>query len=1010
MLNHQNDQRFVLNKLPWLVALGAFILYALTLNHWVTLRSVAVAAKVTGWDWNLPVEWPLFYTVTFPLRVLPSSLQLIGLNAFAAICSALTLGILVRSVGLLPHDRTHEQRLREQSDHSLLSIPTRWLPPLLAALVCGLELTFWEHSIALTHESFDLLLLAIVIWTLLEYRITQNKKWIFIFAFVYGIGVPDNLALIGFAPAFAIALIWMFGKNIFQPKLLLPMIGLALVGLLFYFLLPTVWVIKHGESFKFFDVLRANLGAQKALLLDTPSLRSRVLILSLTSVLPLLVMGIRWPQSFGETSVTGAQLTNIIFRVVHFLFFAACLFVALDRKFSPRALGMGMPLLSLYYLGALCIGYYAGYLLLVATHGNLKNWQRESGFISWTNNLLAGLVYTTAVAFPSYLLYQNWPVIRSDDGSSLKQFTAATVSKISNEPSILLSEDPTPLLLLHAWFSEVQQPSAHALVNVRALQNPSYHDELTKHYPKLWPKLETTAAEMSQASVTRILTSLSATHPIFYLHPSFGLFFETMRPEPHGQIYRMISYKKDDLLLPVVSGSMLEENTIFWKTNAPFLNSLTTLGREQSAASTFLGKFYSLTLNNWGTTLHRAGHLEPAKEAFSLSLELNPRNLAANANLDFNQTLRTGVPRSAQKSTKLEDEFNKSTWIEILTSSGTFDDSTFGLRQAQLFLEQGLHRQAASLFDRAVQTQPTNVVARLSLANAYVYARRPEEALKLIRQVQKLPTQALSPTNQVDLISIEAGAYFNSGEAAKAETVLKAGMTKFPQDRILFESLTELYRTTGETKKALDLLERDLASHPQNILVMLQKVDILITLSQFPQALVELDRIQKIIPDHIQALLYRAFISLQTKDYKQAQTNAERVLAADADNPQALIYLGILGQETKNYTFGAQALTKVLKKTPNNFVAMRNRAILYLEAGKLNEAKQDYNVLLRNFPDLYSVYYGLGEIAWQQKDTVEAIQNYTLYLKYVPKDNQPDLVQEKKIISQRLAELKAVSR
>ncbi len=67
-------------------------------------------------------------------------------------------------------------------------------------------------------------------------------------------------------------------------------------------------------------------------------------------------------------------------------------------------------------------------------------------------------------------------------------------------------------------------------------------------------------------------------------------------------------------------------------------------------------------------------------------------------------------------------------------------------------------------------------------------------------------------------------------------------------------------------------------------------------------------------------------------------------------------------------------------------------------------------MILSNFPDLYSVYYGLGEIAWQQKDTVEAIQNYTLYLKYVPKDNQPDLVQEKKIISQRLAELKAVSR
>ncbi len=1010
MLNQQKNHWFILNKLPWVVGLAAFVLYALTLNHWVTLRSVAVAAKVTGWDWNLPVEWPLFYTLTFPLRLLPSSLQLIGLNAFAAICSALTLGILVRSVSLLPHDRTHEQRLREQSDHSLLSIPTRWVPPLLAALVCGLELTFWEHSIALTHESFDLLLLATVIWTLLEFRVSHNKKWIFIFSFVYGIGVPDNLALIGFAPAFAVALIWMFGKNIFKANLILPMVGLALAGLLFYFLLPTVWVIQHGESFKFWDVLRANLGAQKALLLDTPSLRSRVLILCLTSVLPILVMGIRWPQSFGETSVTGAQLTNIIFRVVHFLFFAACLFVALDHKFSPRALGMGIPLLSLYYLGALCIGYYSGYLLLVATHGNLKNWQRESGLISWINNLLAGLVYTTAIAFPCYLLYHNLPVIRSDDGSSLKQFTASTISKIPNEPSILLSEDPTPLLLLHAWFSGNVQNSPHALVNLRALQNPSYQIELAKHYPKLWPKQDALGTEIALADVTKTLTSLALAHPVYYLHPSFGLFFESMRPEPHGQIYRMVSYKKDDLLPPLVAGAILEENTAFWKTNEPFLNTFTKTGGEQSGASAFLARYYSLTLNNWGATLQRAGLLEPAKNAFSLSLELNPRNISANANLDFNQSLRTGVPRSAQKSTTLEDEFNKLTWIDILGSSGTFDDPTFGSRQAQLFLEQGFNRQSSYLFDRAVQTQPTNILARLSLANAYIFARRPEEALKLIQQVQKLPPQALSATNQIDIISMEAGAHFNSGQAAKAEAILKSGMTKFPQDRLLFDSLTELYRTTGEWQKAIDLLERDLASHPQHILGMLQKADILINQNQFPQALRELDRVQKIVPDHVQALLYRAFISLQLKDYKQAQTHSERILVADPDNAQALVYLGILGQETKNYAFGAEALSKVLKKSPNNFVALRNRAILYLEAGKLNEAKQDYNVLLRHFPDLYSVYYGLGEIAWKQKDTPEAIKQYTLYLKYVPNDNQPVLIQEKATISQRLAELKSASR
>ncbi len=1010
MLNQKNSQGVVRSKLPWMVVVGAFVLYGLTVNHWVTLRSLGVAAKVTGWDWNLPLEWPLFYTLTFPLRFLPSSIQLVGLNLFSVICSALTLGILVRSVALLPHDRTHEQRLREQNEQSLLSIPTRWVPPLLAALVCGLELTFWEHSIAITHESFDLLLLATVIWTLLEFRVTQNKKWILLFAFVYGIGVPDNLALIGFAPAFGIAIIWMFGKSFFQKKLILSMIGLAVLGLLFYFLLPTIWIMKHGDSYKFWDVVRVNMGAQKTLLFDTPSLRSRILILSLTSILPLVVMGIRWPSGFGETSAAGAHLTNIIFRVVHFFFFAACLVVALDQKFSPRTLGMGLPLLSLYYLGALCVGYYSGYMLLVATHGNLKNWQKESGLIALINKLLVGLVYTAALVFPGYLIYQNWHVIRSDNGASLKQFTAATVSKLPQESSILLSEDATSLLLLHAWFSENHQTSSHALVNVRALENRKYHNELHKHYPKLWPQIESEGAPINQAGVTKILTSQANSHPLFYLHPSFGKFFETMRAEPHGQVYRLIPYKKDDLLPPVISGTLLEENISFWKTNELFLQSLTSHGGEQSSASAYLAKYYSVSLNHWGTTLQRGGFLEPAKAALQIASDLNPRNMAARVNLDFNQQLITGVPRSDASAIAFEDEFNKSTWIEILSYQGSFDDGTYGSRQAQLYLEQGFHRQAAYLLDRAVQTQPTNVVARLLLANAYLAANRPAETLKLVQQINKFPIKALTTTNQVDLISIEAGAFFHNGEASKSEGILKAGMIRFPQDRTLFESLVELYRNTGETQKALDLLERDLATNPKNILVMLQKADIQINQGQYPQALSELDRLQQIIPNHVQALLYRAFIALQLKDYKQAQAQVEKVLAADPVNDQALIYMGILGQETKNYAVGADALTKALKQSPGNYVALRNRAILFLKAGKLNDAKKDYDMLRISFPELYSVYYGLGEIAWQQKDTVDAIKNYSLYLKYAPDDNQPELVQEKKEISQRLAELKSRSR
>ena len=76
----------------------------------------------------------------------------------------MSLALLARSVALLPHDRTHDQRQKERSEFSLLSIRAAWLPPVLAALVCGLQLTFWENATGCASaEMFDLLLFAYVI-------------------------------------------------------------------------------------------------------------------------------------------------------------------------------------------------------------------------------------------------------------------------------------------------------------------------------------------------------------------------------------------------------------------------------------------------------------------------------------------------------------------------------------------------------------------------------------------------------------------------------------------------------------------------------------------------------------------------------------------------------------------------------------------------------------------------------------------------------------------------------
>ena len=169
---------FAATRLPWAVALGAVVLYLATLHSRISFASLPAVSDVGGWSDRAQSEAPLLFLITLPLRVLPASMVPTAMNILAAVFGALALATLTRSVVLLPHDRTKEQRGREQSTHSLLSLHCNWLPALFAALVCGLQLSFWQHATVGTGEMLNVLLFAFVIRCLLEYRIEHKTRWL----------------------------------------------------------------------------------------------------------------------------------------------------------------------------------------------------------------------------------------------------------------------------------------------------------------------------------------------------------------------------------------------------------------------------------------------------------------------------------------------------------------------------------------------------------------------------------------------------------------------------------------------------------------------------------------------------------------------------------------------------------------------------------------------------------------------------------------------------------------
>ena len=90
-----------LHATTWLLAAAIFVVYWMTLNHGVTLFNYLAVAKISGWIWQPEVYNPIFIVVTYPFQWLSPAQIPTALNLFSAMCAALTLGLLARSVAIL---------------------------------------------------------------------------------------------------------------------------------------------------------------------------------------------------------------------------------------------------------------------------------------------------------------------------------------------------------------------------------------------------------------------------------------------------------------------------------------------------------------------------------------------------------------------------------------------------------------------------------------------------------------------------------------------------------------------------------------------------------------------------------------------------------------------------------------------------------------------------------------------------------------------------------------------
>lgn len=434
-----------------------------------------------------------------------------------------------------------------------------------------------------------------------------------------------------------------------------------------------------------------------------------------------------------------------------------------------------------------------------------------------------------------------------------------------------------------------------------------------------------------------LLAALAKTNDLYYLHPSFGYYFEVFYLEPHGLAYKLETLPNDTLSPPKPTTALIDANNQFWaQTGAtafpPIIRAVSPpdsdmsqsfgenlLGRfhvqrEPNRNSSLVGLYYSRSLNYWGVQLQRMGDLTNAAADFELAQKLNPDNVAAGLNLDFNGSLQTGASVTVDPAKVTPDQFGKyRSWNDMLNACGPFDDPSFTFVDGVVLMRSGLRRQAVEPFKRVCQVAPDYLPARLWLAQAYLVSRMPDSALATLRAPMENPAKfSLNETNSAQLNIVAATAYFQKDDNARGIQLIQTEISRQPTNDALLATAAQIYLRRGLFANALGIINGELQKSPED--------------------------------------------------------------------PGWLFGKGFTEIQLKNYTSAIPVLTHLLSIQPTNNDALFNRAIAYLESGQLDAAHADYEQLGQSFTNAFQIAYGLGEIAWRKHDTNEAIKQYEAYL------------------------------
>lgn len=331
-------------------------------------------------------------------------------------------------------------------------------------------------------------------------------------------------------------------------------------------------------------------------------------------------------------------------------------------------------------------------------------------------------------------------------------------------------------------------------------------------------------------------------------------------------------------------------------------------------------------------------------------------------------------------------------------------DTAARLLEAHTLEKLGQIRDAASLYQAVLDLQPENVEAQANLGRLQIFAGATELGLKTIAPgLGKHPDSAalltvramarsqlkdldgaiadadlalqLDPGSE-DAISLRAGLFEHTGDFAKGEALVKAGLQHLPKSIVLREVLLSLYLHDNAYDAAQAQLRALIALRPTELRYRQQLALVYARTQRLDDAQQVLAEAVKAAPKSLEAKLALVGFFANQRSNADAQKVLREFIAQEPDNYDlrfGLADLQTAGKDSAGALATLQEIQARAGKEPPGLLARDRIAGAEFLAGHDARAQQVVDEVLRQNPRDTEALLIRGKLALRRSDPVAAI-------------------------------------